>query len=398
MTGTAIAQVITILSIPILTRLFTPDDFGVFAIFVGLSSLLSSISGGRYELAIMLPKKDLNAYHLFIVSIWFIIGISILSFIILFIFFKPLSNYFYFQDYKYFIFLIPLSVFFQGTYKAINNWFVRFKDFNNVSISKIVKSTFSVSSKIEFASLKFNSLGLILGELFGQFFSTLYLIFKNNKNHPFHIYKFDKNILKKEMINNKNFPLFSMPMAFLNSISVNILIYVLTIIFNSSIVGLYLQANKVINYPLNFISTSFTSVFYQKLTKTRLKVKLYLYSYFVSFLIAFVLLLPIIFWGEELFSFVLGEKWAFSGRIAKLLIPIVIASFATRNVSSIFSLLKLQQITLIWQILYLVIAISIFYYFRENKLEQILLFFSFFGAIMYIILAYVGYTLLKRSI
>jgi len=237
---------------------------------------------------------------------------------------------------------------------------------------------------------------LVIGEILGQFFSLLYLVFRNNKSKTFKNYKIDRAILKKELKDNKNFPFFSMPMAFLNSISVNLLVYVLTIFFNSSIVGLYTQANKVINYPLNFISTSFTSVFYQKLTTTKSKVKLYLFSYFTSFFTAMFILWPIIFWGKELFSFVLGKEWAFSGEIAKILIPIAVAGFATRNVSVVFSYLKLQQITLIWQIIFLTIALGIFWFFKGEELKIMLLYFSFFGAIMYIILALIGYLFLKR--
>jgi len=186
-------------------------------------------------------------------------------------------------------------------------------------------------------------------------------------------------------------------MAFLNSISIHILIYVITLLFSSAIVGFYLQANKVISYPLNFITTSFTSVFYQKLTDTKNKLKLYFYSYMASFAIASFVCFPFLFWGEEIFEFVLGKEWAFSGKIAQILIPVTIAGFATRNVSSVFSLLKNQQISLIWQALYLGIAILIFFRFSGATLEKILLYYSVFGACMYILLGIIGFLLLKKN-
>lgn len=395
MTGTAIAQLITIAAIPILSRLFTPEDFGVFAIFLSLTSLATSISGGRYELAIMLPEKNEDAYQIFIISLWFVAIVSVLSFLILFIFFQPISKYLEFEDYRYFIFLIPISIFFQGTYKIFNNWFSRFKNFKDVSFSKIFKSVTGVSSKIFLFFINFASLGLALGETISHFFASLYLFMKNKKQHPINL-KYNFKDLKAQMKKYKEFPLFSMPMAFINSISTNVLVYFLSIFFNSSVVGLYSQANRVINFPLSFLSNSFTSVFYQKITTTNNKKGLFLYSYFSSFFIALIILLPIVFWGEELFSFVLGKKWGYSGKIAKLLIPLAVASFATRNTSSVLLYLKLQKITLIWQILYLLIAVGIFYYFKGQKLEEILLYFSFFGAFMYIGLAFVGYNKLNK--
>ncbi len=397
MSGTAIAQTISLISIPILTRLFTPDEFGVFAVYFGISSLLASISGGRYELAIMLPKKDLNSYQILIISFWLVILTSILSLIFLFIFFKPIATLLEIQSYKYFIFLIPITVFLLGTYNILSQWLSRFKKFKDIAISNVSKNSTAVSSKIAAGLISLNVFGLVIGEIIGQFFSILVLFLRNKKNASLKKYKINKQILKQEMKENRNFPFFSMPMAFLNSISVNILIYILTIIFNTTIVGLYTQANKVINYPLNFITSSFASVFYQKITKTGRKSKLYLYSYLFSFFTALVILLPVVFWGEELFSFVLGKKWAFSGNIAKLIIPIAVFGFATRNVSSVFSLLKKQEITLIWQIIFLTFALLIFYNFKTESLEKILLYFSIFGSIMYFILAIIGYMLLQKN-
>jgi O-antigen/teichoic acid export membrane protein len=58
MTGTTIAQSIPVAITPILTRLYTPEDFGLLAVFVALTAILGSIANGRYELAIMHPEKD----------------------------------------------------------------------------------------------------------------------------------------------------------------------------------------------------------------------------------------------------------------------------------------------------------------------------------------------------
>ena len=64
MTGTTIAQAIPIVISPILTRIYTPEDFGLFALFIAITSVFGSIATGRYELAIMLPNKDENAINI----------------------------------------------------------------------------------------------------------------------------------------------------------------------------------------------------------------------------------------------------------------------------------------------------------------------------------------------
>ncbi|NOZ34198.1 MAG: oligosaccharide flippase family protein [Chlorobi bacterium] len=397
MSGTVVAQIINLAAIPILSRLFTPNDFGVFAVYFALSSILASISCGRYELAIMLPKKDINAYQIVIISFFFLVIITVLSFIIIFLFFHSISDILKVKDYKYLIFLVPVLTFLIGSHKILNNWFSRFKSFKPISVSKIIKSGTSVSVKSIFGVFSFHAFGLFIGEISGQIFSVLFLLKKNKKIISENSFYKDTAVLKQELKENKNFPFFSMPMAFLNSVSVQILIYFLTFLFNTTIVGFYIQANKVLNYPLSLISNSFTSVFYQKLTTTNKQIKLYVYSYLTSVIIAAVISFPIYFWGEELFGFVLGNNWRFSGFLAKFLIPIVIFGFATRNTSVVFSFLKLQQITLIWQVLYLISAFGIFFYFKTGTLDVLIKWFSLTGGFLYLLLGFIGYFLLIRQ-
>jgi O-antigen/teichoic acid export membrane protein len=70
MTGTTIAQAIPIAISPILTRLYSPDDFGIFALYMSITSITGVVSTGRYELAVMLPKKDEDAMNIAVLSVF----------------------------------------------------------------------------------------------------------------------------------------------------------------------------------------------------------------------------------------------------------------------------------------------------------------------------------------
>lgn len=89
-TGTAFAQAIPIAISPILTRIYTPEDFGIFALFIAIISILGSIATARYELAIMLPKKDEDAINIFALCFIITCIISLLLFILVFL----LNDYF----------------------------------------------------------------------------------------------------------------------------------------------------------------------------------------------------------------------------------------------------------------------------------------------------------------
>ena len=79
--GTTIAQAIPILISPILTRIYSPSEFGILAIYISLLSILSVISTGKYELAIMLPDDEEEAIQL----IWLSFFMSVISSVIIFL-------------------------------------------------------------------------------------------------------------------------------------------------------------------------------------------------------------------------------------------------------------------------------------------------------------------------
>ena len=112
MTGTTIAQAIPIAISPILTRIYTPEDFGIFAIFLAITLIIGSIANGRYELAIMIPKKDEDAINIFALGFIITTSISLLLLVLVLIF----QKYFIFllknEEIGVWLYFVPISVFF----------------------------------------------------------------------------------------------------------------------------------------------------------------------------------------------------------------------------------------------------------------------------------------------
>jgi O-antigen/teichoic acid export membrane protein len=397
LSGSTIAQVITLLAIPVLTRIFTPQDFGFFAVYFSLATIVSTIATGRYELAIMLPKYKKDALSIVKGSVIIVFITSTICLIAIIILKNSSSKLIQFIEPVYFYFL-PLSVLLMGFIKIYSQWFSRQKEFKIIAISGIAQSGSTAGLNI-FSGLYFylQSTGLFIGHLVGQFFQFVIFFFTFNRREKTDLKEISTTDIKTHLKENINFPYYSAPMGFLNSISVDILIYMLTIFYSTTLVGLYTNATKVVNYPLNLISQSFTSVFYQKISETEKKVELYLLSFFINLGLATIAMIPIVFWGEELFAFVLGNDWTIAGSIAKYLAPLTITSFAMRNVSNIFSLTRRNGVLLIWQIIYLIVILSVVFISKTEKFEFLLIAVSLAGSLLYLALAFIGYRIMKRE-
>jgi O-antigen/teichoic acid export membrane protein len=106
--GNAIAQGITLISIPILTRLYTPEEFGAVALFIGIVNVIAVASNGRYDMSIMLPKREGQAFHILIGSMVLVLLFSLLSLLSVIIFYDQITGVFEAKIYRKIIWLLPL--------------------------------------------------------------------------------------------------------------------------------------------------------------------------------------------------------------------------------------------------------------------------------------------------
>jgi O-antigen/teichoic acid export membrane protein len=123
--GSAIAQVIGFAFMPVLTRLFSPEEFGIFYIFLTTASILSLLITGGYEKSLVLPSSDNDARHLLLFAFMLSILATILSLIILFFLDKWGDVFFQTRHSQLILWLIPVYSFLFGVFRILQNWSIR---------------------------------------------------------------------------------------------------------------------------------------------------------------------------------------------------------------------------------------------------------------------------------
>ena len=122
MTGTAIAQAIPIAVSPILTRLYSPSDFGVFAVYMAVTAVLSVIATGRYEQVVMLPQKDEDAANVVVLSLIVSTFFSLIFLVIVATWNSSITALLGNPEISGWLYLIPLSVLSMGVYNKFTYW------------------------------------------------------------------------------------------------------------------------------------------------------------------------------------------------------------------------------------------------------------------------------------
>ena len=174
--GTTFAQIITILSVPVLTRLYGPQDFGVWTLYISITSIISVIACLRYEYSIMLPESDEEAVNLLGLSFLAVVFVSGLTLPILWYFKEPIAGILNSQQIGDYLWLVPPFIFVSGLFLALNNWNSRTKLFKRLSLSRVFSSVSSTATQIGLGfAEKIGAGGLIIGSLAGQSIATVVL-------------------------------------------------------------------------------------------------------------------------------------------------------------------------------------------------------------------------------
>jgi O-antigen/teichoic acid export membrane protein len=170
--GTAVAQALSLLVSPLLSRYYSPEDFTIFALFNSTSAILSVVATARFELAVPLPKLDKDARAVLKLSVLISLSVAAISFLGIVVF-RLLSSDF---DSANWFYLIPISVLVNGLYNAFNYWSTRQKTFKINALGRVVMSVGMATTGVLLGYLTGEAYGLILGLVVGQVLGTLVMI------------------------------------------------------------------------------------------------------------------------------------------------------------------------------------------------------------------------------
>lgn len=349
MTGTTIAQAIPIAISPILTRIYSPEEFGVFALFMSLVLILSIVASGRYEQAILLPIQDEDAIQITFLSIFLSLTISTILFILVLVFNKEITSILGNDDISNWLYWIPLSIFMTNIYLSLNFLNIRYKAYVSVSKSKVIQSSALSFSSVTAGYSIYNKSGLILGQIIGQLFGSLYLLFTTLKNDDIHLKQFKLNRLRILAKRYSEFPKIVTLTGLLNTSSVHAPILILTAFFSLKVIGFYSFSQRILSLPLGLIATSIGQVFYQELSK---KEQIHeqadlLKSTVIKLLkIATPLFMSILFFGDVIFSLIFGAEWIVAGEYAKIMSIWLFFVFLISPLTQVFNILEKQRMFL----------------------------------------------------
>lgn len=390
MTGTTIAQAIPIAISPILTRVFTPSDFGVLALFVAITSVISVISTLRYELAIVQPRDDEDAAALVVLSVIVATVISLLSLILIYGFNAELQSCLGNSEVGPWLYLVPLSVFFNGLYQALNYWKTRERLFKLIAISKVNQGASTALVQVSTGLNAVGSAGLIWGHILGQLLAVLTLLNNALSDDQKKFMSVSYRKIKDNAIRYQKMPKYSTFGALTDKLSVQMPVLVITRFYDVAQTGMFSLTFRVLSLPMSLISGALSQVLFQKISLINHESPdLVREAILRLFFILLAMMIPFVgfvwLFGEDLFAIVFGEPWRQAGAMATVLVIAVAIRFSVSPLSAVLALDHNIKIGVLWQFIYFVTITTTLFYFSSFPIADFIYAFVVHEVVLYLI-------------
>lgn len=360
MTGTTVAQAIPIAITPILTRMYSPEDFGVLALFVAITAIMGSVANGRYELAIMLPTEDDDAINIAAMGLLIATVLSVLLFFPAVFLNDYIATKLDNQFISFWLYFVPLVVWLLGLYNILSYLNNRKKCYKDMAKATIYKSVAQASVQLGIGAFKATASGLISGQIASNLVANTRLAL--NARRRYRLNRISWIEMKRLSTRYIDFPKYSMWATLSNTLSYQLLNMLITLFYSVATLGFYSLAQRILGMPSSLIGDSIGRVYFQEATieknKTGKAIKIFKSTTKKLILLSCAFFIPLYFILPLVFSIAFGEKWRLAGEYAQLVLPVFIFRFVSATLSNTNNIFEKQGLALTWQVGLLILSIG----------------------------------------
>jgi len=355
--GTVAVQLLAVLVAPVITRLYTPADFGAVAVFAAVLAMIGVVSSLRYELAIPLPESDSVAASVLWLCVLILLGVSALTAVGVAMFGDVAAALLETPILAEFKWLLPIAVLLSGAYSIFNYWAIRQKSFARITATRLGQALFTVS--MQMALFRWNAAGLLVASVVGQTIGTTSLA-RAALSSPV-VRKLDWPGIGAAASRYRRFPVYSTWEGLANSVGLQAVPLLFAAMFGPAAAGLYALTSRVLSLPMSVVGGAIANVFLASAPDAHRDGRLAglvaaLHGKLAHFGLPPMLVLAIA--GPELFQGAFGPNWREAGMFARWMAPWLYFVFVSSPLSTLFAVLEQQAQGLIFQIVLVVSRVA----------------------------------------
>lgn len=393
--GTLIAQIISVISSLFIAKIYGSEAYGILSVFIGFSSILSVLNSLQLDNYIVTCKEEFTRNHWFnflfiLIPVMTVIGTLVLL---------PFYIIFFDKGMDFNVLMLALLSAILLSYNKTHEFFLTSnKNFSSISFAKILLVLINVFFQFAFY-IKYSLYGLVYSSFISLLIVTLYFSFKN-KNY---FNAIDFKIIKTNLSFNSSIMTFLLPSRFINNLAAQSIPLFIFAFFSLKDAGVYFFSQKILTMPLFIISSSISTVYFEKASslmnaskKELLKTTKKIIRFNVGTMFLFLVLMNTL--GIYLLEMFLTDNWVNLRKYLLLLSFLVLSRSSFSPISNIIVVLDKNNISLLFNAILLVINCIAFYIgFIMHELTYTIYILSFLGGIAYLILTLYFLKIIKKQ-
>lgn len=359
--GTAAAQALTILALPFLTRLYSPEDFAILAVYIAILTMVQVVACLRLEIAIPLPENDIVAVNLLALSVLFAFLMSLL----LALFILTLGNWFFNiinqQEMQPFAWLLPSGLAFTGLYSAIQYWSSRKSRFKAIARTRMTQSASGLVTQLAMGLSGYGAIGLLVGHLLMSGAGVFNLARISLRMDWAALKTVSFQGMRSAFGAYRRFPLYSTWEALANNAALQIPVLIISVVALGPEAGFLLLASRAIGIPSTLIGGAVAQVYLSRAAKEERDGRLPRFTEQVLRGLTYIGVPPLICMGAlapMVFGFVFGAEWERAGQLVAWMTPWFVLKLMSSPISMVFHVKMMQRSLLALTVFGLVLRVA----------------------------------------
>lgn len=361
--GGLAAQVFTVLTIPIITRLYSPESYAGWALLMSVAVVFTSIAVLRYELAVVLPDTHEDAANVLAVCVLLTVIIAVVAALVIYFCGQLFIGKSFQGELSLWLWSIPPLILLTGIYQTALFWCTRTEEFVWYSFFQVALPFLTIITQIILALVGFKTAGgLIIGTITGQFASTILIGFLMYRKYggliaeAVHVKE-----MRNALIHYRNYPLYMTPYTLIGTVRDRLIYFLLANFSGKVLLGFYSLSARMVNLPNSLVSSAIRPVFFQKAASSDFRSLEVPINRILRLLVIVVVPFWIIFLfhATTLFALIFGEAWREAGFYAAILsvpaIPLLLGNWLDRA----FDALGKQRLAFILELIFSLVSVVI---------------------------------------
>lgn len=397
--SSAVSQIFPLVAAPIVSRIYSPEDFGVYAVFSAVSAILSCITVLSLNNAVLVEKTDKGGAQAVLLALTVAIFFALVLSSILFIVPESIWMNAFGESVTPLLVWIPISVLVSNFYLCLHTWAVYRNRFSLLARNKLILGFGTAIFQVSIGFISPDPFGFIVANIVSFVLASSLLVSTFLHDMRSIRPEFSTSAAWSCFCKHLNFPLYSMPAILVNVTGRFIPDIMINRTYGAAQLGQYSLAVRMVNYPLNFFTVSMQDIFRQKASSELRESDNCKTSFRAFFLVmisvAAVILVPFVMFFPYVFTVIFGKEWSQAGGLIHAMSILVVTRFISSPLSFVWILRGRQRLDFFWQVSLLGFTLFSFLvipeFFPNTSLETLLWIFSSITGFWYAVALYISW-------